>query len=84
MRQTYADPPRLTLPALADASCRLPVLPDGPTQADLEAVYLARGASILTCDAARQLATDTLKAERSLIDEWLARRREVLRPPRPG
>lgn len=74
MRPTYADPPRLTLPALAETPCWLPTLPDDPMQADLEAAYLARGSSILSCDAARQLATDTLKAERSLIDQWLAQR----------
>lgn len=74
MRPTYADPPRLTLPALAETPCRLAVLPDNPTQADLEAVYITRGAGIVTCDAARQLAVDTLKAERSLLDRWLAQR----------
>jgi len=74
MRPTYADPPRLTLPALSEAPCHLAVLPDNPTQADLEAVYITRGAGIVTCNAARQLAVDTLKAERSLIDQWLAQR----------
>lgn len=36
--------------------------------ADLEIGYAARGAQIAACDAARQLAVDTLLAERLLQD----------------
>lgn len=74
MRPIYADPPRLTLPALADQPCRLAVLPEEPTQADLEAAYIVRGGQIVTCDAVRRLAVETLTAERSMIDQWLAQR----------
>lgn len=64
-------PPRLTLPDAATKSCALAVLPDNPTTADLDAAYMQRGAQVVTCDAARGLAIDTLTAERRLIDEWL-------------
>lgn len=64
-------PPRLTLPEAATRPCLLPVLPDHPTSADLDAAYVARGAQIVTCDGARMLAVETIEAERRLIDEWL-------------
>lgn len=67
-----ATPPRLTLPAAATTPCRLDRLPEAPTQADLEAAYLARGAALVACDAARGLAVDTLRAERALQDRWRA------------
>lgn len=64
-------PPRLTLPDAATKSCPLAVLPDNPTAADLDAAYMQRGAQVVTCDAARALAVETLIAERRLIEEWL-------------
>ena len=47
------------------------VLPDYPTVVDLDATYMQRGAQVVSCDAARALAVDTLIAERRLIEEWL-------------
>jgi hypothetical protein len=35
----------------------------------LEAAYVARGAALVLCDAARSLAVDTLTAERVLRDQ---------------
>lgn len=67
-----AAPPRLTLPEIATQPCQLSLLPDDATMADVEAVYAARGADLLVCDAARDLAVQTLLAERALIDLWLA------------
>ena len=67
-----AVPPRLTLPTAATRPCRLDRLPDAPTLADLEAGYLARGAALVACDAARGLAVDTLLDERALQDRWRA------------
>lgn len=72
-------PPRLTIPEAAKRSCALSVLPYNPTQADLDAGYMTRGAQIVTCDGARALAIESIEAERRLIDEWLkieARRRQ--------
>lgn len=43
---------------------------EGNTQGDLGAAYVQRGAMIGVCDGRRQLAVDTLKAERDLIDRW--------------
>jgi len=61
-------PIRLSLPAAALTRCRLPVLPDEPTQADLEATYVERGAALIECEGARRLAIDALRAERGLDD----------------
>jgi hypothetical protein len=63
-------PPRLTLPAAATRTCVLDRLPEGPTEADLEVAYEARGAALVGCDAARALAVETLLAERDLQDRW--------------
>lgn len=65
------QPPRLTLPESARKPCVLTVLPYQPTAGDLDAAYLKRGAQIVTCDTARQLAVDTLDAEHRAIDAWL-------------
>lgn len=64
-------PPRLALPDAATRPCALAVLPDHPTAADLDATYMQRGAQVVSCDAARALAVETLIAERRLLDEWL-------------
>lgn len=64
-------PPRLALPDAATRPCALAVLPDHPTAADLDATYMQRGAQVVSCDAARALAVETLTAERRSIDEWL-------------
>lgn len=64
-------PPRLALPDAATRPCALAVLPDHPTAADLDAAYMQRGAQVVSCDAARALAVETLTAERRLVDEWL-------------
>lgn len=63
-------PPRLVLPDAATRPCALAVLPDHPTAADLDATYMQRGAQVVSCDAARALAVETLIAERRLTDEW--------------
>lgn len=64
-------PPRLVFPDAATRPCALAVLPDHPTAADLDATYMQRGAQVVSCDAARALAVETLVAERRLVDEWL-------------
>ena len=63
-------PPRLTLAEVAERPCALAVLPPQPTRADLDAAYVTRGAQIVSCDAARRLAVETLMAERALLDRW--------------
>lgn len=74
-----APPPRLDLPSEAMSPCRLDRLPARPTLADLEASYMARGAALVMCDAARRLAVETLQAERALQDRW-----RTGGSPRPG
>ena len=73
-------PPRLSIPEAASKPCLLDLLPENATQADLEAVYNSRGAAVLNCDGARQLALETLLAERRLVDAWI----ELQQPKRRG
>ena len=55
--------PILTLPEVSRVPCLLPVLPDSPTQADLETGYIARGAVVAVCDGRRDLAVQTFDAQ---------------------
>ena len=59
------------MPQAATDPCRLDRLPPSPTRADLEDILARRGASIVACDIARQLAVDTAAAEHRDIDAWL-------------
>lgn len=61
--------PRVEIPAEAVRPCALHVLPERPTQADLEIGYATRGAQIVACDAARRLAVETHAAEHDLEDQ---------------
>lgn len=46
--------------------CHLPRLPEGVvTTADLETLLVQRGAALVACDAARQLAVETLFGQHS-------------------
>lgn len=65
-----AQPPRLSLPSAATTPCRLERLPERPTLADFENVYMLRGLRLAECEAARALAVETLLAERALQDRW--------------
>lgn len=38
--------------------------------ADLETLLVQRGAALLACDAARQLAVDTLIGQQSDLGQW--------------
>ena len=49
-----------------------------PTEADLEAAYALRGSAVVQCDAARDLAVQTLLSEREIQDRW----RETQAPKR--
>lgn len=53
----------LTLPEAVRTTCRLPTLPDSPTQADLDAAYLARGEAVAVCDGRRDLAVQAFNAQ---------------------
>lgn len=67
-----AAPPRLALPPAATRPCLLDRLPESPTQGDLEVAYVSRGAALVACEAARELAIATLLAEREMQDRWRA------------
>jgi hypothetical protein len=68
---TWPAAPRIETPAEAARPCALYLLPQTPTQADLEIGYATRGAQVVACDAARKLAVQTLEAEHAL-EERLA------------
>lgn len=70
-----APPPRLEMPATAMRPCTLHLLPDAPTEADLDLGLAARGANLVACDAARSLAVQTWAAEHELQDRRLTQRR---------
>ena len=61
-------PPGLSLPVAAATPCRLPTLPEAPTQADIEAAYVARGVALIECEGARRLAVDALQSRRGPSD----------------
>ena len=63
VKQAPASVPMLTLPEAARTPCRLPVLPDSPTQADLDAAYLARGEAVAVCNGRRDLAVQSFDAQ---------------------
>lgn len=61
-------------------ACVLDRLPEAPTHGDLEVAYVSRGAALVSCEAARELAVRTLLAEREMQDRW----REAAAPGRVG
>jgi hypothetical protein len=61
--------PRVEIPTEAAKACSLYLLPQAPTQADLEIGYATRGAQVVACDAARTLAVQTHAAEHALEDQ---------------
>lgn len=66
-RPASAPPPLLTLPDAARQPCTLPILPESPTQADLDATYLARGQTIAICDGRRDLAVQSFDAQQRAL-----------------
>lgn len=66
------------MPPAAEQACALYVLPEMPTQADLEIGYATRGAQLIACDALRALAVDTHRAEHELEAKALKPRRKFL------
>ena len=63
--------PQREMPATARQACALPLLPATATWADLEEVVVARGAALIACDVARQLAVDVHDAEHADEAAWL-------------
>lgn len=72
------------MPAEAARPCGLYVLPDKPTQSDLEIGYASRGAQLVACDAARRLAVQTHDAEHALEDTALKTPERRRRAPPAG
>lgn len=70
-RRLAAATPHIDMPDIAARPCRLDVLPSSPTVSDLEISYVARGADLVACDAARKLAVETFEAQRLLTDDGM-------------
>ena len=51
------------------------MLPDPPSEADLDLGFVTRGANLVACDAARRLAVQTWAAEHELQDRRLTQKR---------
>lgn len=79
-RTLAAAPPQLTLPETARTACDLHRLSENPTQGDLEAAYLIRGAQIAECEGRRRLAVETWDAERALGERHRQAREDRARP----
>lgn len=75
-----AAPPQLQTPPAAAAPCPIYLLPDLPTQADLEVGYATRGAQLVGCDGLRDLAWQTHEAEHALERRWAQDREARERP----
>lgn len=65
------SPPQRSMPEQAARPCHLRRLPDNATAADLETALIIRGAAIVACDAARQLAVDVHAGEHRDEAAWL-------------
>ncbi len=74
-RPSWPDAPQIQTPPEASRPCAIHLLPERPTQADLEVGYATRGAQIVACDAARRLAVETHEAEHALEAEARSGRR---------
>ena len=61
--------PILTIPETVRQPCRMPLLPQSPTQGDVDALIIQSGLAIIECDARRQLAVDILDAQQTAIKE---------------
>lgn len=68
------------MPTQASEPCGLYTLKDKPTEADLEIGYATRGAQLVACDKARQLAVQTHADEHALGDKAQAARDARAKP----
>lgn len=64
-----AAPILLTVSEIVRQPCRMPLLPQSPTQGDVDALIIQSGLAIIECDARRQLAVDILDAQQTAIKE---------------
>lgn len=64
---TPAPLPLLTIPDAVREPCRLPILPESPTWADVEAYYTLRGAALVECEARRRIAVDGFDAQQQAV-----------------
>lgn len=73
-------PPQTEMPAEARKPCAIYVLPPNAFHADEEIGYTSRGAQIVSCDKARQLAVQTFDLEHQLQAQALAQHAQRERP----
>lgn len=79
-RPSPVAPPQLQTPPAAAAPCQIYLLPELPTQADLEIGFATRGAQLLGCDGMRDLAVKTHEEEHRLEAAWAQRTEDLQRP----
>lgn len=75
-----AASPQVEMPPAATRPCAIYLLPDTPSEADLEIGYATRGAQLVACDAARDLAVRVHAAEHQLEAAQAKARSERQRP----
>ena len=59
--------PLLALPDVGREPCHLTILPDNPTQADLDAAYIARATDVAICDGKRRVNEEAFDAQQRAI-----------------
>ena len=59
--------PLLSLPDIVRQPCRLSMLPESPTEADLESGYADRGVEVALCDGKRDLAVQAFDAQQKAL-----------------
>lgn len=59
------------VPEWVSEPCVVAELPDEPTDGDIDAAVIERGAEIANCDAKRENALSILKEERAAVRKWL-------------
>ncbi len=80
--QTWAGAgPQIEMPQAARQPCDLFILPSNPTEGDLDRGFAKRGAQVVACDSARQLAVETFDAQQRLVSRprarWFQRQRSA-------
>ena len=82
-RPTLPAAPRVEMPADAARPCSIFILPEAPSESDLEIGFTTRGAQIVACNAARSLAVQTHEAEHALEDRFSPKSSKQNRPRSP-
>lgn len=72
--------PQIEIPDEARKPCAVALFPENPTNADIDAVAIIRGAQIMKCDVARQIAVNTHDREHALEAKHQKEREDRAKP----